>query len=595
MTYSVQDFAVINTHVEKFKDDYEFFDSSNAFYFLALNLLLGLQDDEIRDSITDNHYLKTIGKVAGHDRGIDAVYIDEGDLTAPVIHLFNFKYASTFAKTQSHFPSNEIDKILSFLASLLSQDTALKAEVNPVLYSKVEEIWDLFKKLNPSFVFHVCSNLYYEFEENEKRRFETGIQKYSNFTVHYHKIQDFVNLLTKSGKVTVDANIRAIDKNYFEKSDGDIRALIVNIDVKDLIRVVLGNEHLRKKADLENYEDLKKETILEDAFEDNIRIYLKQRTKINKNIKTTALSAESHRFFYFNNGITIICDSFSYLKNARSPVIELKNIQVVNGSQTIHALYDAFLEDNGQFDNLDILCRIYQTTNQELTTKIAEYTNSQNPVNSRDIRSIDYNQIKLEKELEVLGYHFERKKGQYSSFSKNTRIDAEKVGQILMAFYNKLPSEAKNSKRLLFAEKYEEIFNDGITADKVLLSYQLFERIESDKNVQKEKFISGIDENEKSSYISYASYWILYFLSEFAQKANIELTNQNQAAIWALKEPVSNLLESLIKKERIILAQKNDTYSHTTFFKYNRPKKLYEDLGEQEIGEFLTGINLGRV
>ena len=587
MNYSVQDFAVINTHVEKFKDDYEFSDSSNAFYFLALNLLLGLQDDEIRDSITDNHYLKTIGQVAGHDRGIDAVYIDEGDPTAPVIHFFNFKYGSTFNKTQANFPSNEIDKILSFLSSLLSQDKDLKTDVNPVLYSKVEEIWDLFKKLNPSFVFHICSNLYHEFEENERRRFETGIQKYSNFTIYYHKIHDFVNLLTRSGKKIVDANIRAIDKNYFEKSDGDIRGLVVNIDVKDLIRIVLDNEDLRKKADIDAYEELKKEVILEDAFEDNIRIYLKQRTKINKNIKTTALSPESHRFFYFNNGITIICDSFSYLKNSRSPVIQLKNIQVVNGSQTIHALYDAFLEDNGQFESLDILCRIYQTTNQELTTKIAEYTNSQNPVNSRDIRSIDYNQIKLEKELEALGFFYERKKGQYSSAHKNKRIDAEKVGQILMAFYNKLPSEAKNNKRILFAEKYEEIFNDEITADKVLLSYQLFEKIEIDKNLQKESFISGIDENEKSSYISYASYWILYFLSEFAQKLDIELTNKNQTFIWTLKGSVLNLLEFLIKKERLILESRNDTYSHTTFFKYNRPKKLYEDLGSSEISSFL--------
>jgi len=588
MTYSVQDFAVINTHVEKYKNDYGFNDSSNAFYFLALNLCLGLQDDEIRDSITDNYYLQTIGNVCGHDRGIDAVFIDEGDVTAPVIHFFNFKYAQTFNKTQSHFPGAEIDKILSFLNALFSQDKELKNEVNPVLYSKVEEIWDLFKKLNPSFVFHLCSNLYFDFEEAEKKRFEAGINKYSKFTISYHKIQDFVNSLTKSGKIIVDANIRAIDKNYFEKSDGDIRGLIVNIDAKDLIRIVLDNEEIRKRADIDDYDILKTLPILEDAFEDNIRVYLKQRTKINKNIKTTALSPESHRFFYFNNGITITCNSFSYLKSSRSPVIELKNIQVVNGSQTIHALYDAFVEDSGHFDTLDILCRIYQTNNQELTTKIAEYTNSQNPVNSRDIRSIDYNQIKLEKELEALGFNYERKKGQHSDCPKATRIDAEKVGQVLMAFFNKLPSEAKNSKRLVFAEKYEEIFNDEITADKVLLGYHLFEKIEQDKNSLKEKFISGIDENEKSSYISYASYWILFFLAEFSEKAEVELALKNLDEIWLFKNSVLKMIEILIKKERAILSQKNDTYTHTTFFKYNRPKKVYEDLSAQEINEVLS-------
>ncbi len=424
---SIQDFVTINSFVEKFKTENNLKDETNAFYFFALSLILKLQDDEINDSITDNYYLQMeTENEAGHDRGIDAVFIDESEETA-VIHLFNFKYVKSFEKTKNHYPAREIDKILSFLRSLMGKDVNLESEVNPILFAKVSEIWKIFEKQNPRFVFHVCSNFYNDFEDQEKTRFENEIHRHSYFTIEYHNIKTFINALTKKDKQVVHARIRAIDKNLFEKSDGDIRALIVNIDARDLIRIVLDDEVVRNNADLESYEVLKDCQILEDAFEDNIRLYLKQRSKINRNIKDTALSDEAHRFFYYNNGVTITCNSFSYPKTMRSAIIEIQNLQVVNGSQTIHALYDAFKNDPNHFETLDVLCRIYQTNNDELSNRIAEFTNSQNPVSSRDIRSIDYVQQKLEKEFEAKGYYYERKRLQYSGKEKNCVLMLKKL------------------------------------------------------------------------------------------------------------------------------------------------------------------------
>jgi len=222
-----------------------------------------------------------------------------------------------------------------------------------------------------------------------------------------------------------------------------------------------------------------------------------------------------------------------------------------------------------------------------LTTRIAEYTNSQNPVCSRDIRSIDFVQQKLEKELFAKGYYYERKKSQFSHHNKGQRIDAEKTGQILLSFLNKMPSEAKNQKSEIFASRYEEIFNDSINADKVLLGIKLFERIENSKNSFKEKLINGIDEDQKSSYLSYASYWLLFFLSELAIRKNIQFEESQLETIWSLYSNVQLLIENLIQKEKYVMAKKNDKYSHVAFFKHNRPKKLYEDMTNDEIASFL--------
>jgi AIPR protein len=370
---SLQDFSLIRTYVDKFRSDNSLQTASLGFSFFILDLILNLQTDEIEDSLTDSFYLQSKSRDSGHDRGIDAIYIDSTE-SPSAVHIFNFKYTEDFHNTEKFFPATEIDKILGFFTTVMAQDDSIREHINPVLFSKTQEIWNLFQTQNPRFIVHICANFYRAFEENEKRRFEKELSKYTSLTAEYHLMADLVAKLTHRGRQVVSGRVKAVDKNLFEKSGGDIRALIVELDARDLIRLVIDDEELRKKVDLDDYSALKGQQLLEDAFEDNVRIYLKQRSRINQNIKSTALGDESHRFFFYNNGITLTCSRFEYPRNQRGPIIELDNIQVVNGGQTVHALFEAFQANPDKFDDMEILCRVYQTSNKELSTNIAEYT-----------------------------------------------------------------------------------------------------------------------------------------------------------------------------------------------------------------------------
>jgi hypothetical protein len=567
---SLQDFSLVRTHVQQFTNDLELDSDSIGFMFFALDLILGLQDDEAEDAITDTSYLKQSGKDSGHDRGIDALYIDENEKPS-VVHIFNFKYTAEEKKIGRNFPAGEIDKVLSLVSSLISGDEKISETINKPLYSKVEEIWELFKVQNPKFIIHLCANYYLGLEEKERKRFEREINKYSNFKIQYHLMPNFVANLTRKGKQTVNAKLRAIDQNLFEKSDGDIRALIVNIDARELLRVVTNDEQIRKDVLIEDYRVLNKYSILEDAFEDNVRVYLKQRSKINKTIKETALSDDAYRFFYYNNGITITCSHFEYPKKVRNPIIELENLQIVNDSQTIHALFDAFREKDDNFEHIDILCRIYETNKEELSINIAEYTNSQNPVNTRDIRSNDFVQKKLEKELQALGYLYERKKGQHIGKPKAKRIDAEKAGQALFAFYTKMPAEAKNNKKLIFAEKYDDVFTDQITADSVLTVIRLFNEIESRKMKRKAEILANPQTYEDEAFIIYSTHYILYTISELADLENIEKGQHSYHQLIGLYDKSIELIKKAVAKERGTLGIK-EKYLHGVFFKSNKPK-----------------------
>jgi len=567
---SIQDFSLIRTHVQQFSNDLNLPKDALGFMFFALDIILGLQDDEAEDAITDTSYLKQSNKESGHDRGIDALYIDSSEKPA-VVHFFNMKYTEEIKNTAKNFPSGEIDKILGFIGAVITPDEKLVEHVNKQLFGKVEEIWELFKSQYPKFVIHLCTNYYLGLEESERKRFEREINKYSNFKIEYHLMSDFVASLTKKGKQIVNAKLRAIDQNLFEKSDGDIRALVVNVDARELLRIVCDDEQTRQSVDMGDYSILKKCEVLEDAFDDNVRMYLKQRSKINRNIKETALSEEAYRFFYYNNGITITCSHFEYPKKVRNPIVDLENLQIVNGSQTIHALFDAFSENDENFEHIDILCRVYETNKEELSVSIAEYTNSQNPVKSRDIRSNDYVQKKLEKELLALGYFYERKKGQYVGKPKVKRLDAEKVGQALFAFINKMPAEAKNDKKLIFADKYEEVFSDSITADTVLTVMRLFDEIEIRKSSKKNQLLQNPQTYDDESFILYATHYLLYVISELADRQGISKTQEFYTKLIDLYDNAIVLIKQAVQEEKSSLGIK-EKYLHGVFFKSNKPK-----------------------
>jgi hypothetical protein len=560
----IQDFALINTYIQKIQKEERLENLSHAFMFFAVQSQLDLQDDDVDNSLTDTDYVK-LHQESGHDRGIDAIYIDRTELS-PTVHIFNCKYAIKTKTAKNNFPSSECDKISQFIGDLLNQDSNLKSTVNGILAQKVDDIWKLFETANPNFIIHVCGNHEKGLEIDERKRFELSIARHSNFTIEYHFLDEYVSRIQGKGKVLVSARIRGIDLNSFEKSDGDVRALIVDVDIRDLIRIVLDNENVRNDVDF-NYEKMSEYKILEDAFEDNVRVYLKQRSRVNRNIKETALSDDNLYFFYYNNGITITCDRFTYPKTQRNPIIVLENLQVVNGSQTIHTLYEAYLQNPLKFLNTDILCRIYETRNTTLSTSIAEYTNSQNPVSTRDIRAIDLVQRKLKAEFSVMGYFYEAKRNEYSREVRAKRIDAEKVGQVLFSFYNQMPAEVKSRKKYIFGEKYEEIFNEDLTAEKVLLPYEIFDYIESKKKIKKTNLTDSHD-----FFILYASHYILYLIGELAATKKIELCYQNKDKLTQLYDEAALIISEIVKRESALPGN----YNHSSFFNQVKLKKEIE-------------------
>lgn len=547
-------------------------DFPHKFMIFGLMQILDITEDDAIDAITDTSFLSAIKGSTGHDRGIDAVFIDEDD--GPTVHLFNFKYTNKLEKLDSNFPSDETDKIVSFLAKVLSKETTLKQEVNQALFAKIEDIWSLFDSTSPAFIIHLYTNQFKGLTGEEERRFSSDLSRFSDVSHHQVLGYQIIERIAKRGKRHLAAKTKLIDKGYFEKSDGDVRALIANIDARDVIRIVLDDEATRQRADWETL-DLGAYEILEDAFDENVRVYLKKSSKINKAIKETATSKEAFRFFYYNNGITITCSEFKYPKTVRSPILELKDFQIVNGCQTIHALHEALKENPECLNETDLLVRIYETKNEELIGSISEFTNSQNPVASRDLRSNDFTQRKYEADLKnTFQFFYERKKGMFSDRPKQQIIDAEKAAQAVMAFILGKPAEAKDEKRRIFSDKYDEIFSDGLTTEHLLVSYLIYKEIESKKLATRREINDQPDQYTDRVFVLHATYFILYAIGSIAERMRIDINYGNIRKLKALYDDALDVVGKAAEQEK---KEEGVKYQHRMFFKSGKAKSKVDN------------------
>ena len=72
------------------------------------------------------------------------------------------------------------------------------------------------------------------------------------------------------------------------------------------------------------------------VFESNIRQWMQFKTTVNKGLRET-LQTNPGKFFFYNNGITIVVSDFTELGEN---MIELFAPQIVNGAQTSNSILD---------------------------------------------------------------------------------------------------------------------------------------------------------------------------------------------------------------------------------------------------------------
>lgn len=514
--------------------------NQKAFPILMVASILNISDEEAEDSITDG----------SKDRGVDAVFVDDRD-GRNTIHVFQFKYVENFENTKKNFPSGEIDKLVSFFDDLLDVNKSLEDTCNPILWNKVKEMWDSLDKPNPSIEVHFCGNTL-PMQADEKNRANSALGKFKYFNVNHHSLDSIVDLFVDKKTALINDQIQLVDKDYFDRTDGSIRGLICTVEANEIVRII---------TDPNNPSEVRKE-----IFNDNVRVYLTRNNKINNKIIETATSEDSPLFWYMNNGITITCDSFSYPKGKRAPIVELKTIQIVNGGQTSNALFEASKLYPGNLDDVLILLRIIEAKSQSVSLAIAESTNSQTPIKSRDLRSNDEIQKKLEEAFEGMGLFYERKNAQHSKSPKHLRIDALSAGQAALAYFHDLPEVAKKDRGRIFSDLYDLIFTDELIADNLLAAIKVLDKIELIKKNLQSAIRQQHEFQKNQIFLIDGAYHVLFTTGQICDVRGVDRNSHSEAAKF-IPEALEFVSELVIEEQ-----SKDMGFSFNRYFKDAKTK-----------------------
>jgi hypothetical protein len=181
------------------------------------------------------------------------------------------------------------------------------------------------------------------------------------------------------------------------------------------------------------------------------------------------LAQEPEYFWYYNNGITIVCDDAKQESARGRNILRVTNPQVINGQQTTRTL--SRIARTGP--RASVLVRVIRVPRapgmrgsdfDTLVSRIVAATNWQNAIRPSDLMSNDRRQIEIERQLRKLHYLYLRKRmtkgeARRAAGGRHLRLlKKEELAQAVAAC-DLDPFIVREGKERLFEERwYSQIF-----------------------------------------------------------------------------------------------------------------------------------------
>ena len=448
--------------IEDFGNDFS--DSNRlrsiAFLYLCIQTKFNFDQDTILEMITDG----------SGDFGVDAIYIEDPDDRVFNICLFQAKYHSDLSGTKE-FSENEIRKLISAVGTLFVRQKNI-AHINARLRAKVEEIRSIIAEGNIPKITIVCCSNGKKWGQSAQEIIDNSDHSAQLRWEHFNH-DDILDIL-QSGK-PVNATLRLTGKSFIDDFSG-LRVIIGRLAVSEIAKLMTAHGEKLLERNIRQYLDLKGNRVNEDIM------------------KTIESPEESKNFYFYNNGLTIVCEKFARDGlQSEDTTVTLDSMKIVNGGQTSMTIMrvNKELNDKGQSLPLDasVLVRIYELdqTHDDIITRITYATNSQNPVALKELKSNDAIQKNLAKSIEGFGYNYVLKNSEKRLTAKDLTIG--NAAEAILAIWREKPNKAKFSNSEHFGKYYDEIFSKELNGAQVVtavLLYRIAERHRRQREVSPE-------------------------------------------------------------------------------------------------------------
>lgn len=472
--------TLLKNNSEFFKKDEER-NLSKAFLLLGVAAYLDIDIVEADQYITDG----------SADGGFDAAYIDEsGDSELNVI-LFQSKYVRDLDK-DSVFPYNAMEKAVNTIKSIF--DSKKNISLNENSRRKVDEIRSFISDGYIPYVKFVMINNGKRWDAIGEQLIENEFGNQNQVEFEHFSHEEIVGYINKKKviKEKLTFSGKAVLENYNYK-----RVIIGRVNVGEIYRL------------MERHGDA--------LLEKNIRRYL-GKNEINEGIISTLRDEKKrNNFFFFNNGITMICNKMSHnALQSEDWIVLTEHLQIINGGQTCRAISEVVNSSNvGEFSDVYVLVRLYEVSDDEqMINDITFATNSQNPVDFRDLKSNDNRLLIIEQSAQDLGYVFKRKRDNNSTLNA---IPSNVAAEAVLAIWRKMPHVAKYKKNELFGKYFENIFND-LNAPQMIIAVLIFRYADSNRK-------KTTDDCEISAHRAYNKYFLSFMVgNRLLKECGLELS-----------------------------------------------------------------------
>lgn len=376
----------IRKRYPKFKDD-----SAFVFWFLYAHLVD--KEEVAKSSLT--------GKEGGRggEKNIDAIYIDEKNKQCNIIQG-KFHTSEGFGEKRNDILAFADLGFLPWESKSMLE--TFYSKLDPIALEKFKDVVNCVKnkkyKLNLHYVTTgKCTDTIIDEAKTHVRQAEGPVDI---FILTYKQVLNiFRNYLDDITPSVPPLKLKIVSEGAIQH-EGLIHRFDPKAKIESWVLSVCGYDIGQM------YEKVGRK-----LFAKNIRGWLGEDTDINESISET-IKKEPYNFWYYNNGVTIVCEDAKRETQGGEDVIIIEGAQVINGQQTTRTLHKNDSQDTNVLVKIIKIPRDLEDDGyyDKLVNSIVRATNWQNYISPSDLVSNDFIQVFLEKEFRKIGYQYIRKK-----------------------------------------------------------------------------------------------------------------------------------------------------------------------------------------
>lgn len=502
VTFKKQILEDINDYQQRYSNVPNIEKNEWAFNFWILANFFNMDEEIIEENICDYN-----------DKGIDSYYYND---STNDLYLIQNKFYSTTPLSINYVKDDFLLRPLNWLET--------------GMYKRCEELQKIYNQNSKAkdFTLHlelyISNNLVNEsiYEEIKKFMNDNNNIVVEIYTLDKIKEKYYGEAILQNQQL--DFNLETVNKGTVLNINVKDYKINNPLDAKYIFAPVITLYRMRKLCYEKGYP----------LFNENIREYLGNKG-INKKIYNTLMNEDERKnFFYYNNGITIICDEISKVRTTSNPgnshaEITISNPQVVNGCQTVNSIYEALSMCNisdleEKFKDCYVMIKILKIDRKDaksvdLKDNIVRYNNLQNSIDEKTF--VANNEIfkRVQQSFEDKGFLLLIKQSdkntylnKYSTCTKlknrsetllslfdldlnkvqDYTIKLEKLLQVIISFIDDGYSAFVKKPKLLKVDSTEYgkiidfIRNDSVTTDTLLRLYLLYLKAEQEKKNSKD-------------------------------------------------------------------------------------------------------------